>query len=83
MDRDSCNNIKGVTIGRGAIVTAGAVVTKKVPPYSIVGGIPAKVIGFRWSIEDIIKHEETLYSEAERISVIELNEYIIKSKIIT
>lgn len=35
---------KGVTIGMGAIVGAGAVVTKNVPPYSIVAGVPAKVI---------------------------------------
>ncbi len=37
----------GVTIGNGAIVAAGAVVTHDVPPYSIVGGIPAKVIRMR------------------------------------
>ena len=34
----------GVTIGKGSIVAAGAVVTKDVPEYSIVGGVPAKVI---------------------------------------
>jgi acetyltransferase-like isoleucine patch superfamily enzyme len=37
----------GVTIGEGAVVAGGAVVTKDVPPYSIVGGVPAKVIGER------------------------------------
>ena len=36
--------LRGVTIGDGAIVAANAVVTKDIPPYSIVGGIPAKVI---------------------------------------
>ena len=39
--------LHSVTIGEGAVVAAGAVVTKDVPPFSIVGGIPAKVIGSR------------------------------------
>ena len=39
--------LAGVTIGEGAIVAAGAVVTKDVPPYSVVGGNPAKVIAER------------------------------------
>lgn len=38
----------GVTIGDGAIVAAGSVVTKDVPPYAIVGGLPAKIIRFRF-----------------------------------
>jgi len=41
--------VAGVTIGRGSIVAAGAVVTKDVPPFSIVAGVPAKVIRSRKS----------------------------------
>lgn len=43
----------GITIGDGAIIAAGAVVTKDVPPYAIVGGAPAKVIRYRFSPEVI------------------------------
>ena len=43
--------LQGVRIGRGAIVAAGAVVTKDVEPYSIVGGVPAKKIAERFPDE--------------------------------
>lgn len=39
--------LPGVTVGHGSVIAAGAVVTKDIPPFSIVGGIPAKVIGRR------------------------------------
>ena len=45
----------GITVGDGAVVAAGAVVTKDVPPYAIVGGIPAKVIRYRFEPEKIKK----------------------------
>ena len=50
--------MSGVHIGQGAIVAAGAVVAKDVPPYAIVGGVPAKVIKYRFSpevIEQLLK----------------------------
>lgn len=41
--------ISGVTIGDGAVVLAGAVVTKDVPPYAVVGGVPAEITKYRFS----------------------------------
>jgi len=46
--------LSGVPIGHGAIVAAGAVVVKDVPPYAIVGGVPAKLIKYRFD-DDVIK----------------------------
>ncbi|MBN2669356.1 MAG: acyltransferase [Bacteroidales bacterium] len=40
----NCMIMKGVTIGKGAVVASGSVVTKDVPPYCVVAGVPAKVI---------------------------------------
>lgn len=66
--------LMGVTIGRGSVIAAGAVVNKSCPPYSIIGGIPAKILKPRFSIEKILKHEELLYAEDKRISKNKLEE---------
>ena len=58
--------LKGVTIGFGAIVAAGAVVTQNVPAYSIVGGVPAKVISMRFSNAEIQEHEKKLQQNCGR-----------------
>lgn len=76
--------LKGVQIGRGAIVAAGSVVTKDVPPYSIIGGVPARFIKFYWSIEQIIDHEQTLYDYEERLTRTQLeslyDQYLMLNK---
>ncbi|MNR23677.1 putative acetyltransferase [compost metagenome] len=45
----ACNAIllPGVTIGNGCVIAAGSIVTHSTPPYTIVAGVPAKVIGHR------------------------------------
>jgi len=74
-----CVILGGVKIGNGAVVAANSVVTKDVPPYSIVAGTPAKVIGTRfdtatiaeievlawwdWSIEKLKKHKHLFENE--------------------
>lgn len=73
--------LSGVRIGQGAVVAAGAVVSKDVPPYAVAAGIPAKVIKFRFApdmIEELMKidysrldetmireHREELYQKLE------------------
>lgn len=61
--------LDGVKIGRGSVVGAGSVIRNSTPPYSIVIGNPAKVIGFVFTPEEIIKHEKILYPEEERLPI--------------
>lgn len=52
--------LKGVVIGKGSVIASGAIVTKSCPPYSIVGGVPAKIIKMRFTEEEIEEHEKKL-----------------------
>lgn len=56
---DGAYIMSGVTIGNGAIVAAGSIVTKDVPAYSIVAGVPAKFMKYRFSINVIALLQES------------------------
>ena len=60
--------LAGAHLGRGCVVGAGAIVSKEVPPYSVVVGSPARIISKTFELDDILKHEAALYPETERLS---------------
>lgn len=80
------NVLSGIKVGDGAVIGAGAVVTKDIPPYAIVVGVPAKVIGYRftqeiiqklllikwwsWPIEEIMKHVDIILEKDLDIDVL-------------
>lgn len=59
--------LSGVHVGRGAVLGSGTVCRKSIPPYAIVVGNPGKIIGFKFTPEEVIEHEKALYSEKERL----------------
>jgi acetyltransferase-like isoleucine patch superfamily enzyme len=48
--------LNGARIGRGAVVGAGSVIRRRVPPYGIVIGNPARVVSFRAGVQEILSH---------------------------
>jgi acetyltransferase-like isoleucine patch superfamily enzyme len=61
--------LKGVRVGRGSIIAAGALVNKDVLPYTVVGGIPARQISTRFKdINTILEHEKPLYPLEKRLT---------------
>lgn len=71
----SCNIISGVTIHNGAVVAANSNVVKDVPPYAIVGGNPAKVIGYRFDKEIIDKLLVIQWWDWSNKKIVENNKY--------
>ena len=60
--------LPGSHVGREAIIGACSVVTKEIPPYAVAVGNPARVVKFKWTIDQIIEHEKKLYPENERFT---------------
>lgn len=61
--------LANVTIGKGAFVSAGSVVSKNVPPYAIVAGVYAKVIGFRFTPEELEEYQNKNLPPEKRIDI--------------
>ena len=70
--------LPGANIGRGSVVAACSTMTKPVPPYAMVMGSPAKIVGAIFTIDQILEHEKTLYPENERFSREYLEELFAK-----
>ena len=65
--------LSGVHIGQGAVVAAGSVVSNDVPPYAIVGGVPAKVIRYRFS--------ESIRNKLQQVDYSQIDDILIKENI--
>lgn len=66
---ENCIILSGVKIGQGAVIAAGAIVTNDIPPYAIAGGVPAKVIKYRFNEEVIEKLKKLDFSKISESTI--------------
>lgn len=52
----------GLTLGRGSVIAAGAIVTRSVEPYSVVAGVPAKELKKRFNLSQLAQHEQSVFA---------------------
>lgn len=70
--------IGGVSIGDGAVIAAGAVVTKDIPPYAVVAGVPAKIIRYRYNFSVIKEIQELKWWDLNDFDLEEIKHLFFK-----
>lgn len=73
-----CVILSKARFGRGCVVGAGSLITKPVPPYAVAVGSPLKIVGARFTKDQIIEHERILYAPEERYTRQEIDDLFDK-----
>ena len=65
--------LPGSNIGRGSVIGACSLVNRPFPPYAVIAGIPAKIIGVKFDKAQILTHEQAVYPPSKRLSMSDLD----------